>query len=244
MLQLGQPQFHLILVAYYIKSIEEINSLVIDFQHASGIKISSVNIVDNGGNLPLGNVSACLSIVSGSNSFWEFSGWLAGLNAMSPQASDIIILLNDSYGRNWTIKWPGRYVIRLMAKDALSGKIASWLDNFTRWTRRINSRIVIFPSHQFEIVKSSLQDAISACMERQALGTPLHDEATTDRLTKWMTTQDGRWNAASRASRMPRIFIEHHLLDSAPTNLIAYRPRSWIGSQFYGLARKLAGERR
>lgn len=244
MLQSGHPQFRLIMVAYYIKSIEEVNALISDFEHASHIKIRSVIIVDNGGNLPMGNPSASMTIVPGSNSFWEFSGWLAGLNAMNPQPSDIIILLNDSYGRNWTIKWPGRYFIRLMMKDAIHGKIASWLDNFTRFTRKINSRIVIFPSHQFNNVKFSLQNAISICMERQEQGSPLHDEATTDRLNKWMTTQGGRWNAASSSSRMPRIFVEHHLFDLIPRNLIAYRPRSWIGSQFYGVARKLAGERR
>jgi len=234
----------LVLVAYYVQSLEGIVALVADFERASGVVADAILIVDNGGNVPVGRRGDRIEVVAGANDFWEFSGWLAGLDQLGPGDAGITILLNDSYRRNWTIEWPGRHILSAMIADARKGRIAGWLDNFTRTSRRVNSRIVVMPTVLVPIMRGSIASAIRICCERQTSRDPLFDPAATAQLDRWMQKQDGRWNEVSAASRRPRIFVEHHIFDAVPTALLSLRPRTWIGSQIYGITRKLVGERR
>lgn len=240
----NRPTIQLVLIAYYIQSLDAIEALVVDFEQASRLKIDAVVVVDNGGSLPAGADGNRIEVVAGVNDFWEFSGWLAGLKHIRPDDGGLTILLNDSYRRNWTIKWPGLRNLSLMVADARKGRIAGCLDNFTRTSRRVNSRIVVSPTALIPVLQSSIAAAIRICRERQANGEPLCDPATTAQLNYWMKGQDGRWNEASAASRWPRIFVEHHLFDAVPAGRVSLRPRTWLGSQVYGVARKLVGERR
>lgn len=234
----------LVLVAYYISSPDEVEKLVSHFERASRLTINSVIVVDNGGSLPTGASGNRITVVPGANDFYEFSGWHTGLNHVDHDQHGLTILLNDSYQRNWTIKWPGLRNLSLMVADARKGRIAGWLDNFTRTSRRVNSRIVVSPTSCLPALQASIAAAIRICQARQASGEPLCDPATAARLDRWMKSQDGRWTEASAASRWPRIFIEHHLFDAVPAGMVSLRPRTWLGSQAYGIARKLVGERR
>jgi hypothetical protein len=100
------------------------------------------------------------------------------------------------------------------------------------------------PTIRIPVLSTSIGAAIHECRERQSAGKRLCDAATEARLNKWIRDQGNRWNAAATASRIPRIFIEHHLFDAVTPVLLSLRPRTWLGSQIYGIARKLAGERR
>jgi len=234
----------LVLVAYYIRSPDEIRVLVRDFERSSKLKIDTVVVIDNGEHLQSVSAPDRIEFVAGANDFWEFSGWIAGLNHARPDDGGLTILLNDSYSRNWTIKWPGRYILSAMVADARRGRIAGWLDNFTRTSRKVNSRIIVMPTALVSTLQQSIAAAIHTFAERQANSEPLFSPAAAAQLSHWMQKQDGRWNEASAASRLPRIFVEHHLFDAVPTHLISLRPRTWLGSQIYGLTRKIVGERR
>lgn len=240
----GYAPVQLILVAYYTQSVDGIIGLVGDFERASRLKIDTVVVINNGGGLPNGQADYRIEIVAGANDFWEFSGWLTGLGHARIDDGGLTILLNDSYRRNWTIKWPGRHILSSMVSDASKGRIAGWLDNFTRTSRRINSRVIVMPTVLVPALQASMAAAIRACDERQENAEPLFAPADAAQLSRWMQRQDGRWNEASAASRWPRIFVEHHLFDAIPRRLLSLRPRTWLGSQIYGIARKLVGELR
>lgn len=238
------PENQLVLVAYYVQSVDEIGELVEDFQRASRMNIARTIVVDNGGALPSGKTAGDIEIIAGDNGFWEFSGWLAGLDHLQADLKGLTILLNDSYARNWTIEAPGRRVLGSMARIAARGRIAGWLDNFSRTSRTVNSRIVILSTELAPLIRHSIEAAIRGHHARRSANLPLFDTATASRLERWLASQDGRWSEAASETRLSRIFVEHRLFDGVPPDLLALRPRTWLGSQLYGLARKLAGERR
>ncbi len=233
---------HIILVAYYGQTIPDIVTLIDDFSRSSGIAVGSVLAIDNGGGLPKGRHGA-IEILPGDNAFGEFSGWSAGLSKVDAGPEQLLILLNDSYRRNWTIRWPGRVVLGLMRRAARHGRIAGWLDNFSRTQRRVNSRIVLLPAALAPTLRGSIDAAIEAYRIRKAANEPLFDVQSQMRLDRWMMAQGDRW-ATGGSMRLPRIFVEHHLFDAIPSRMLALYPRTWLGSQIYGIARKVARERR
>lgn len=235
-------QAHVILVAYYAQTIPDIVTLIDDFARSSGIAVVGIRAIDNGGALPKGRFGT-IEILPGDNAFWEFSGWSAGLSNLDTGQEDLLVLLNDSYRRNWTIRWPGRRILQAMCRAARHGRISGWLDNFSRTQRRINSRIVLLPVTLAPILQKSIDSAIQACRTRQAANEPLFDAQSQMRLEQWMIAQGDRW-ANGGSTRLPRIFVEHHLFDTIPARMLALYPRTWLGSQIYGIARKMAGERR
>jgi len=234
----------LVLVAYYSQSIEAVSRLVEDFEKRSRISIDAVIVVDNGGGIAQADHSGRFKIVAGDNEFWEFSGWIAGLDHADPSAPGILVLLNDSYKKNWSIKSPGRGVISKMARCAAGGHIAGWLDNFSRFSRRPNSRLIVSDNSLRDALRESIRGSVRQYQSRLRGGEPLFDKRAERILERWMRSQHGRWTGTSAKTRWARIFIEHHVFDGvAPGNLIFY-PSTWLGSQIYGVTRKLVGERR
>ncbi|MDH4742993.1 hypothetical protein OMP43_03060 [Sphingomonas sp. CBMAI 2297] len=240
----------LLLVTYYTRSRAELGALLGDFQANAGIRFKRVLVIDNGGHLDeeAGDGGEdWLRIVRGSNAFQEFSGWLEGLRLLS--GGGRLTLLNDSYGRNWTISTASRPIVRAMYADARRGKIAGWLDNFShfappRFSRCPNSRIVVLPLALAGTLADSLEAAIGRARKLVEEGEPLFDPHSQARLARWIESQDGRWNLADMSGRLQRIFVEHHLFDDVPRRSLSLRPRSYAGSLAYALLRRLARERR
>ncbi|MBA3880458.1 MAG: hypothetical protein C0500_12165 [Sphingobium sp.] len=240
----------LVLVTYYLKSYAEVDALVAQFEAAIGLRYAHVLIVDNGGAIADASpVEGRMRCVRGSNRFYEFSGWLEGLEALGPQEGGIVTLLNDSFGRNWNITRASAPILAAMIADAKAGRIAGFLDNFfpfsrPYFSRRPNSRLVLLPPDQLGVFARSLAAAIALCERRIAGGEPLFDAETQARLDRWKNSQPGRWSEAALVTRDKRIFVEHHLFDAVPAELLSMRPRHVIGSLAYAVAKRFYKEAR
>lgn len=242
---------HLVIVTFGLSSFERVAGLVEGFEAAIDTHHRRILIVDNAGSLKdYPPVSDRFEVMAGSNSIWEFSGWIEGLKRIDDSApSTTITLMNDSYGRNWEVTAASRSLIRRMYRDADGGKIAAWLDNFSHFrspffSRRVNSRLMVIPSS----MRLPLADAVAKAADRarrlKADRRSLFDAASEKRLLRWMASQGARWDPATQHDRLNRIFIEHHLLDALPRSSISYRPRSYFGSLRYAVHRRLTRERR
>lgn len=240
----------LVLVTYYLASAEQVADLVTELQAAIGLEYDRVVIVDNGGAIvDAGPVGARMTVLRGTNRFYEFSGWLEGLAVLGPVEGGIITLLNDSFGRNWTISAASRPILAAMVADARAGKIAGWLDNFSYLTRpyfarRPNSRIVMIAPRAAAALAASLAAAIDQCESQIDRGEALFDAASQTRLDRWTATQHGRWSGAALTTRAKRIFVEHHLFDEVPPALLSLRPRYYLSSLMYAASRRFHREAR
>jgi hypothetical protein len=242
----------LILVCYYIKSEYEIVNLInkfeseIDFFHSNLIIIDNNNVIDQNFNFKMRDIR----LIYGSNSSWEFSGWIEGLES-DLTSSKTITLLNDSYLRNWNITIASRFLLKKMYRHADSGMIACWFDIFS-WikppifSRRPNSRMVVLPYNKKDYFIESLKMAIDRYFYAIENYSSLFSKNDGRRLDEWISTQCAinRWDNSSINTRLGRIFIEHHAFDNIHrTNLIKI-PKTFLGSVLYSFLRRLFRERR
>jgi len=245
--------YGLVLVSYYLRSVAAVRELLDAFDADVERHHGQVLVIDNAGVLPVGAVvddRRKIFVVRGSNQWWEFSGWLEGLGLVKDWPSSMVLtLLNDSYARNWTITSASRPIIFSMYDAAEKGRIACWLDNFSLFrrpvfSRRLNSRLLLVPAQWRDIVAQSLTDAIHHCSSRHGEPTVLFTAAELSRLRAWMSSQANRWDPKTLPSRLQRIFLEHHMLDSVPQELVAAEPATYVGTLVYAIGRRLLSERR
>lgn len=242
----------LILVTYYVRTLDEMRRLLDAFETATNLRHQHVLVVDNSGSLQVGKVSGdrFIQVTHGSNTTWEFSGWLEGLNQISDWRNiATITLLNDSYQRNWTVTSASRHLVRSMYEAADRGLIAGWLENFTwfrrpRFNRRPNSRLIVIPRTQRLLMSASIQAAIDHCQNILNSGTELFDKDEKARLQEWIASQPGRWAPTTMPARLQRIYLEHHLFDGIPTDHLALFPRTRVDSLIYSILRRIYDERR
>lgn len=241
----------IVLVTYYLQDTAAASRLIDDFCVASKLVCECAVIVDNHGAL-VGQTptDGRFTVVAGDNSFWEFSGWIQGLLAARQWRKPVVtVLLNDSYGRNWEISAASRFVIRRMYAAALKGRVAGWLDNFShlrrpRFSRRPNSRLVVVPTALVAALATSIKTATVNLTNHLRVGTRLFNDEDQQCIDRWMTSQRGRWDSKTLATRGRRIYLEHHMLDSLPPRTVVWFPRSWLGSLAYAAWRHASGERR
>lgn len=242
----------LILVSYYGRTIDETLRLINAFDADTNQHHNPVLIVDNAGTLKSGSVPGkrIIEVVHGSNTAWEFSGWLEGLNQISKWNNvATITLLNDSYQRNWTVTSASRYLVRSMYEAADQGLIAGWLDNFSwfrrpRFSRRPNSRLVVLAWKERSHISTSLQAAINRCRSIVKRGDELFDPDDAARLQDWIASQSGRWPPETLPARLQRIYLEHHLFDSVLARQLALFPKSYVTAMLYAVTRRWFRESR
>lgn len=244
--------FVLVLVSYYQDTIEGIEQLVASFEAETGFVHRRVIVIDNSGKLTsqgIGEVGR-FAVHKGSNTYWEFSGWVEGMQiAWSQDEPALITLLNDSFARNWTITEASRGVIAAMYGAAQQGKVAGWHDNFS-WLRRPyfssrpNSRVVMCGRASASQLQGSIQAAINLYAQRYVAGEPLFSSDETYILQRWVESQPGRWPKDALDSRLARIFIEHHIFDAVDAAQLESFPRGLVGRLIYSLKRRKLQERR
>lgn len=239
-----------ILVAYHLNDADEAFALINDFCQKIHLKCSAAIVVDNGGRMKLHvDEGGGYRVIRGDNSAWEFTGWLAGISAMSGMNVPVVALLNDSYGRNWSVSPLSRAYLRRMYRAALNGRVAGWLDNFShlrppRFSRRPNSRLVFASGISLQSLALSLNQAISMLSVLREEGQPLFSVDEQACLDRWAASQPGRWAPETLPYRMQRIFLEHHMFDGLAPRLMQFFPSTWLESLTYGVMRRLLGERR
>jgi len=242
----------LILVTYYVCTLDEIRRLLDAFETSTNLRHDRVLVIDNAGTLNSGSAMGrqTIEVVRGSNTAWEFSGWLEGLSRISDWRNiATITLLNDSFQRNWTVTSASRHLIRSMYKAADRGLIAGWLDNFSwfrrpRFSRRTNSRLVVVPREELSLISTSLETTIDRCRAIVRRSGDLFDADDAARLQEWVASQSGRWAPETLPTRLQRIFLEHHLFESIPAGHLALFPKSYISSMLYAVARRWFREAR
>lgn len=242
----------LILVTYYARTNDETQRLLDAFDEDSNERHDRVLVVDNAGTLQSGRMPGerFVKVMHGSNTAWEFSGWLEGLNQISAwQDVATITLLNDSYQRNWAITSASRYLVRSMYQAADQGSIAGWVDNFSwfrrpRFSRRPNSRLVVVPAKERSLIYTSLQTAINRCRAIVKCGDELFKPDEAARLQEWITSQSGRWAPETLPERLQRIYLEHNLYNGIPPERLAVFPDTRIGGLIYAVLRRIYNERR
>jgi hypothetical protein len=242
-----------ILVTYYLQSPDAIQTVVRDFGQHTGHSASRVIVVDNAKRLDRGSFrydGSDFTVLHGSNRFWEFSGWIEGLEtAERTNSSGVIGLLNDSYQKNWEFTDISRWQARRMLKAARAGQIAAWRDNFS-WLKapilstRINSRFLFTPHQLTDQLRVSILAAIGELDRRVRSGRSLFSTDESARLAEWFAKNQSRWDSGSLEQRRHRVFIEHHLLDSVSPAQVSFFPRSTAESVAYAALRHLLGERR
>lgn len=248
----NNSNFVLVLVSYYQDTIEGIEHLVASFEAETGFVHDCVIVIDNSGKLTslgIGEVGRFV-VRKGSNTYWEFSGWVEGMQlAASKDAPALITLLNDSYARNWTITQASRGILAAMYRTAQQGKVAGWRDNFSLFRKpyfssRPNSRVVMCGQPLASQLQGSIQDAIDQYAQRHASGAALFSRDETDVLERWVKSQPGRWPKSALESRLARIFIEHHVFDAIDPHQLESFPRRLVGRLVYSLKRRKFQERR
>lgn len=239
-----------ILVAYHLSDAGAAFTLIHDFCQKVQKSCAYAVVVDNGGSMTKWvNNDGQYRVVKGDNSSWEFSGWLRGMEAISGAVAPVIALINDSYGRNWSLSYLSLAYISRMYCAAGNGCVAGWLDNFSfiqqpRFSRRPNSRIIFVSATALSQLSLSLHQAIRTLRELTAAGEPLFTPAEQACLDRWTASQPGRWAAQTLLYRTQRIFIEHHMFDALAPGLLRCFPRTWLGSLVYGVGRRILRERR
>ncbi|AOG01197.1 hypothetical protein BSY18_3073 [Blastomonas sp. RAC04] len=244
--------FVLVLVSYYQDTIHGIEQLVASFEAETGFVHDSVIVIDNSGKLTQQGISNVgrFSVHKGSNTYWEFSGWVEGMVlAGTLGAPRLITLLNDSYARNWTITEASRGIIAGMYSAAQKGKVAGWRDNFSflrkpYFSSRPNSRVVICGQAMAGQLQASIQHAIDQYAERHASGAALFSPDEENILERWVKSQPGRWPKDALQSRLARIFIEHHVFDGIELRNLESFPCGLVGRLVYSLKRRKFQERR
>lgn len=241
----------LIFISYYGRSLDDVRRIIDQFDVDAGHVHHRALVIDNSGVLPIGVAlsNRQLVVMHGSNSAWEFSGWLEGLAVADAWPITTITLLNDSYLRNWELTAASRGLVRLMYQAADQGRIAGWLDNFSwlqrpRFSRRPNSRLVVVPAADCALMMSSLQHAINRCRSLIEHSCALFDSNDMARLNAWMESQQGRWAPETLPTRLQRLFLEHHMFDGVPAGRLALFPKGRVGSLLYAASRRLFRERR
>lgn len=239
-----------ILVAYHLSEADKAFALIDDFCLLMRLPYSMAIVVDNGGSMKLlADNDGRRRVIRGDNSAWEFTGWLKGMDAMRGTNVPVVALLNDSYGRNWSLSPLSLAYLRRMYRAARNGRVAGWLDNFShlnppRFSRRPNSRIVFVPANALQSLAFSLHQAIATLCVHKEEGRPLFSADEMACLDRWAASQPGRWAPQTLPYRMQRIFLEHHMFDGLAPGLLQLFPGTWLGSLVYGVIRRVLGERR
>ena len=239
-----------ILVAYHLSEADKAFALVDDFCKRMRLPYSIAIVVDNGGSMKqLADNAGRRRVILGDNSAWEFTGWLKGMDAMFGTNFPVVALLNDSYGRNWSLSPLSLAYLSRMYRAARNGCVAGWLDNFSyitppRFSRRSNSRIVFVPGTALQSLSLSLHQAIATLRVLREEGSPLFSADETACLDRWAKSQPGRWAPQTLPYRKQRIFLEHHMFDGLAPRLLRFFPGTWLGSLVYGVFRRVLGERR
>lgn len=247
---MSESSVAVVLVTYYIRQASEAISLVDDLARKLDIKYSEIILIDNSGLISTRGLSnSNISVLAGTNQYWEFSGWLEGLAAAKGTAAQTLLLMNDSYQRNWELSKLSVMYLKAMYRSAQRGRVSAWLDNFShfrrpRFSRRPNSRILFTPRESIDALYLSLSEAINLLRQKIDTEQPLFTNEEQARLTDWAATQPGRWAQETLTARNHRIFLEHHMLDRLPTGSVRWFPRTLPGSWAYALARRLFAERR
>jgi hypothetical protein len=239
-----------VFVSYYVTDAKAAIMLVDDFCDKIGKTYSEAIIVDNSGCIEsFDPVERRHRVVGGDNSAWEFSGWLRGIEELRSTSASVIVFLNDSYGRNWSVSLLSRFYLRRMCRAASDDRVAAWMDNFSyfrqpRFSRRPNSRVVFVSASSLISFSESLRGAICSLRERLIKGVPLFTENEQKCLDRWTASQCGRWSTGTLVHRTQRIFIEHHMFQDLDVRSLQFFPRTWLGSIVYGAVRRLLKERR
>jgi hypothetical protein len=248
----GNRQVIIILVTYYTHDIYAAKRLIDDFCYATELACIKALIVDNSGTLVSKScdVGSDYLVIAGDNQFWEFSGWSLGLRMVGMWTKPpCIVMLNDSYGRNWSVSPLSRFFISRMYMACLGGQVAGWLDNFShfrppRFSRRPNSRILFVPTAAVPAVQTSINKAILLLQQRTSTKCPLFSPEEQNCIERWIASHRDRWDSKTLLTRVQRIFLEHRMLDSLPPGLVSWFPKTWLGSINYAILRRLIGERR
>lgn len=240
----------IVLVTYYLQDADTAFALIEDFCRRSKQHCSCAVVVDNSGAMTHDiDSSGRRRVVAGDNSAWEFSGWLSGIENVRETDAQVVVLLNDSYRRNWSLSPLSLAYLNRMYRAAINGRVAGWVDNFShlsppRFSRRPNSRIVFVPSVALQALAFSLHQAIELLRELTKKGQPLFSEAEQTCLDRWAASQPGRWAPGTRPHRLQRIFLEHHMFDGLTPGLLKCFPGTWLESLIYAVGRRVLRERR
>lgn len=240
------PNSVLVLVAYYLEDVRQVEALVERFEAETGLGYDVVLLVENGVPLSVATARRDIRLVDGDNSAWEFSGMVAGLKAGEALAPQVCTVLNDSYGRNWDVSTASQGILRTMHDWASRGGVAAWRDVFAwfPFQQRTNSRLLMTGGRAMSGVHASLEAAINREKELTEAGEPLFSDADARTLGRWEAKNAGRWSTADLAGRRRRIYVEHTMLDALVEPAPAFFPKGPVSAVQYTLRRKLEGERR
>jgi len=244
----------LVLVTYYLRTRAEVAGLVEQFAAEVGQSFRLIVAVDNCRVINQGDVlidGREYRFLHGSNTAWEFSGWLGGMHTIvgAEARPGTLTLLNDSFRRNWQVSPISRLLIRRMYRCAARGRVAGWQDNFSWWgrprfARRPNSRIAVLPLAHAGVLATSIERAVQECRTHVERGTPLFSADEQARLDEFFARAGARWPTGMIPTRLQRIFIEHHLYDAVPAHMLQLFPGTTAGGIVYAILRHLMRERR
>ena len=143
----------IIYVRFFDRNYEDTIKKIDYFGDSVGLKFHEIFVVDNNLEDPLiaDNVDSRVTLVRGSNRLREFSGYYEGLLCVDKAGADtkgVVVLLNDSWCRNWSMRLSGRLVFAGCLRLALKQNFVMPSDIVVDYrNRRIdvisNSRFII-----------------------------------------------------------------------------------------------------
>ena len=161
----------IIYVRFFDRTYEDTIEKIDYFGDSVGLRFHEIFVVDNNLKDPLiaANADSRVTLVRGSNRFREFSGYYEGLLCVDKAGVDtqgVVVLLNDSWCRNWSIGLSGRLVFEGCLRLALKQTFVMPSDVVIDYRNRqvdvvSNSRFIILRVCSLGASINAFRDVIS-----------------------------------------------------------------------------------
>jgi hypothetical protein len=252
---------------YYDVELEESLLKVVDFLKHLNVDLQNVHhvyIIENDlekfkkcGTLKCGDYS----YLRGDNNLGEFTGYLAGLRYILENDCELrshVLVLNDTYLKNWDITFASRRIIRkLYASLGTRWVFAYWSDTVfwpklnQKFRKVPNSRFLFVHSCAIKAFEKFLSCEVRKCdsFSKDALVDEIKYRIGAKRvyaMKELLTVSQGknnRWYKQDFHFRLKRIYLEHQLCKFAP-NSSKSSPLSFLGSLVYAISRRVFREKR
>lgn len=162
----------IIYVRFFDRTYEDTIEKIDYFGNSVGLQFHEIFVVDNNLEDPLiaDNADSRVTLVRGSNRLREFSGYYEGLLCVDKTGAytkGVIVLLNDSWCRNWSMKLSGRLVFAGCLRLALKQTFVMPSDIVIDYrNRRIdttaNSRFIILRRCSLSLCINAFSDVINS----------------------------------------------------------------------------------
>ncbi len=245
----------IVYVCYYDKDMEVIATKVRCISKELCLNIDSLLVVNNSGSVLAHTLPDEFesTITDSDNKYWEFSAYLKGLNSVPSSFQGKIVVMNDTFLRNWNITLASRSLLRSLVELEEKKAVGVWKDA-VRWPWNggfqscVNSRLFVVNSEFLRMAVLSIEASIARASsysfgERSSYLSKTLGESRL-RLMHLEVIAGVRWRNQAFEDRVSRIYLEHTIFESIEKDLLKVVPNGVVPALFYSTLKRVFRERR